>query len=286
LLGLLTVGCRSCGLIQTNPRPSAAGLQTFYALHYRQLYQGVHGPSDGYIAEFHKAERLRYTATYLMKALALTDSSVLLDYGCGEGSLFVALRQAGFGGRLLGVEPNANFARFAAEQGRAEVFPSLDAFEGIDAVVINHALEHLADPVGLLRDIARCLAPAGCLYVDVPDAERYTHVGDLHLAHILHFTGRTLPALVNAAGFKLLSCEPHEPPHHPFSLRLRAQPDERAASESRPCNAETEAGTWQQLRALNARRWRWMISQRLARVGPLRALVSVLKRWSSPPAGG
>ena len=286
LLGLVTVGCRDCGLLQTNPRPDAAGLTAFYTHHYRQLYQGVHDPSDRYIAEFRKDERLRYTASHLMQALALNDRSVLLDYGCGEGSLFAALRQAGFGGRLLGVEPNANFARYAAEIGRAEVAPTIDAFDNVDAVVINHALEHLADPVGVLRDIARRLAPGGCLYLDVPDADRYAHVGDLHFAHILHFTGRTLPALVNAAGFRVVSCEPHDPPHHPLSLRLRAQPCVQAEATPRVCSAATEAPTWQHLRALDARSWRWTLSQRLARLEPLRVAYRRLRRLTAPRVGG
>jgi len=283
LLGLVTVGCRSCGLLQTNPRPDAAGLTAFYTHHYRQLYQGVQDPSERYIAEFRKDERLHYTVTHLMQALALSDRSVLLDYGCGEGSLFAALRQAGFGGRLLGVEPNANFARFAAEIGRAEVAPTVDGFENVGAIVINHALEHLADPVGVLRDLARRLAPDGCLYIDVPDTDRYTHVGDLHLAHILHFTSRTLPALVTAAGFKVVSCEPHDPPHHPLSLRLRAQADVQASAAPRDCSAATEARTWQHLRALDARRWRWTLSQRLA---PLHAAYRRLLRFAAPRAGG
>lgn len=283
LLGLVTVGCRCCGLLQTNPRPDAVGLKDFYTHHYRKLYQGVQNPSDGYIAEFRKDERLRYTASHLMQALSLNDSSVLLDYGCGEGSLFAGLRQAGFGGRLLGVEPNANFARFAAEIGRAEVAPAIEAFDKVDAVVINHALEHLADPVGVLRDIARRLTPHGSLYLDVPDADRYTHVGDLHLAHILHFTGRTLPTLVNAAGFRVVSCEPHDPPHHPLSLRLRAQPDEQVAAAPRQSSAATEASTWQHLRALDARSWRWTLSQRLA---PLHAAYLRLRRLTAPRVGG
>ena len=289
LLGLITVGCRSCGLLQTNPRPDAAGLTEFYTLHYRQLYQGVQDPSSGYIAKFHKDERLRYTATHLMKALALNDRSVLLDYGCSEGSLFAGLRQAGFGGRLLGVEPNANFARFAAEAGSAEVAAAIDAFENIDAVVINHALEHLADPVGVLRDIALRLAPGGLLYLDVPDADRYAHVGDLHLAHIVHFTGRTLPALVSAAGFRVLSCEPHDPPHHPFSLRLlatRALPaDALPGVALRSRNPASESDTWQHLRAMDGRAWRWVLSQRLARLGPVRMAYHQLRRWLAPRAG-
>lgn len=282
LLGLRTVGCRGCGLLQTNPRPDAAGLGTFYAHHYRRLYQGVADPDAAYVSTWRKGERLRYTAAHLMQALQLGSHSHLLDYGCGEGSLFVALRQAGYEGRLFGVEPNERFARFAAEHGRAEVAATLPDLRDLDAAVLNHVLEHLADPVGLLRSVRQRLKPGGWLYIDVPDADRYVNVSDLHIAHILHFTARTLPALVTAAGFEVVRCETHDPPHHPLSLRLQARPQPQpialfpAAPASSP---RTELTTWQHLRALDQRSWRWTLSQRLGRWGPLRRVYGTWQRW-------
>ena len=210
LLGLITVGCERCGLIQTNPRPDAQGLADFYANHYRKLYQGVTDPSQKYITQYRKDERLRYTARHLLSILDVDERSTVLDYGCGEGSLFIALRAAGFGGRLLGVEPNKNFARYAAEAGQAEVVSTLDLVERVDAVLLNHVLEHLADPVGVLADLGRHMSPDGRLYVDVPNADAYDHVGDLHLAHVFHFTRRTLQALVARAGFEVIHAPGHQ----------------------------------------------------------------------------
>lgn len=278
LLGLNTVGCRRCGLLQTNPRPDAAGLARFYAEHYRELYQGVRDPNMAYVARYHKDERLRYTVAHLASALSLDDRSLLLDYGCGEGSLFAALRANGYRGRLAGVEPNAQFARYAAQTNQADVQPTIEGFSQIDAVVVNHALEHLADPVGVLRDIRTRLKPGGWLYVDVPDADRYAHVGDLHLAHILHFSARTLPAVVQAAGFEVVRCEPHDPPHHPLSLRLLARSSPGAQPPPPASDAAAEASTWQRMRDMDARSWRWTLGRYAARIGPLRALVGAWRR--------
>ncbi|MDO9451538.1 MAG: hypothetical protein Q7J29_01615 [Stagnimonas sp.] len=93
-LDLQTAGCLVCGLIQTNPRPSAAGLDAFYALYYRSLYQNVATPDKQYVQRFQKNLHLSATAEYLLNALSLEGNGRLLDYGCGEGSLFVALREA------------------------------------------------------------------------------------------------------------------------------------------------------------------------------------------------
>jgi 2-polyprenyl-3-methyl-5-hydroxy-6-metoxy-1,4-benzoquinol methylase len=286
LLGLLTVGCAGCGLLQTNPRPDAAGLDAFYTHHYRRLYQGVDDPDAAYVAAYRKDERLRYTARHLMQALQLGPQSHLLDYGCGEGSLFVALRQAGFEGRLSGVEPNARFAAFAAQQGRAAVTPALPEVHDLDAVVLNHVLEHLADPVGLLSALRQRMKPAGLLYLDVPDADRYASVGDLHIAHILHFTARTLPALVTRAGFDVMHCEAHDPPHHPLSLRLQARPAAQPETADKAPSSALAAGeqtTWQHLRRLDQLRWRWTLSQRLGRIRAVRAAYGAWRRWREPP---
>jgi SAM-dependent methyltransferase len=283
LLGLHTCGCRRCGLVQINPRPDAAGLATFYERHYRRFYQGVTDPDQAYVHRFHKGDRLRYTSAHLLDVLSLRDDSILLDYGCGEGSLFVALRDAGYRGHLLGVEPNPQFAQYAARSSQATVHASIDAVETVDAVVLNHVLEHLADPVSTLLRIRSCLREAGRLYVDVPDADRYTSVSDFHIAHLLHFNQSTLTAVVQAAGFDVLACEAHDPPHHPRSLRLLARPGSRIDVPALDAGASQR--TWRHLRTLDARRWRWVMSQRLAPIAPLRWAYRSLRRWTAGKRG-
>lgn len=48
------------------------------------------------------------------------------------------------------------------------------ASASFDAVVANHSLEHFADLDGALGEIGRVLAPAGALYIAVPDATTFT----------------------------------------------------------------------------------------------------------------
>lgn len=282
LLGLRTVGCQHCGLLQTNPRPDASGLKIFYERHYRKLYQGIVEPDAAYVVQYRKDTRLRYTANYLIGALRLGDDSTLLDYGCGEGSLFAALRATGYQGKLAGVEPNPEFSRYAAALGQADVRPEISTFDRLNAVILNHALEHLVDPVNVLTDIRSRLVPSGLLYIDVPDADRYESVSDFHLAHILHFTARTLRATVEAAGFEIVVCEPHDPPHHPHSLRALARPIVAKVSAGTEYRVQLEQSTWQRVRRLESQRWRWIFSRRIASIRVLRKIYHALRRLRSP----
>ena len=274
-LKLQTVGCGSCGLVQINPRPDKPRLTKFYATEYRRYYQGVTDPSEKYVAALNKDKRLEYTVRYLQGALGLSERSRILDYGCGEGSLFIALRKAGFIGGLFGVELDQNFARFAQLHGKAVVSDKLDDFRELDGAVINHVLEHLPDPVELLARIATALKPNGMLYIDVPDVEEYTHTTDLHIAHLLHFSERTLRALVQKAGYEVLSCEKHSPPFHPRSVRLLACVSSNAADPVKT-SPDTEGRAWTALRRIAKREWRWTLRKRLADV----RLVAVPYRYA------
>lgn len=281
LIGLRTVGCRTCGLIQTNPRPSAEGLDAFYRDHYRIFYQGAATPDARYVATLNKDVRLAYTGEFLAGRMGVPLSASLLDYGCGEGSLFAALRKAGFTGAFYGVEPNASFGEFASKQGNAIVSNTIRAREPVDLIVINHVLEHLADAAGTLRQLGALLAPGGRIYIDVPDADSYSSIHDLHIAHLYHFTERTLPGLVRRAGLRVSIVERHEPPFHPPSVRLVADRGDAgaAAPAFRP---DLEQSAWNAVRLAGRARNTWRLRVRKHPIA--RGAYQWVKRLTKPPA--
>lgn len=275
LLGITTVGCNHCGLVQTNPRPTASGLERFYRDHYRVFYQGATEPDAVYIANLNKDQRLAYTAKFFTEKIGLSLNATVLDYGCGEGSLFAALRQAGFSGAFYGVELNSSFGEYASRYGDATVSNSIRSRELVDLAVVNHVLEHLHDPIEILREIRGLIKPDGLLYVDVPDAEEYETIYDLHMAHIFHFTERTLTNIVERAGFSINYVEKHQPPHHPRSIRLVACPNAMPKPKEL-ANPDDELKAWTAVRA--AGRYRNTIRLRLRRIGWLRKMYLALKR--------
>jgi hypothetical protein len=73
-----------------------------------------------------------------------------------------------------------------------------------DLITAHFVLEHVAEPVLVLRDLARCLAPGGRLFVTVPDP--ISNPGDLLVVdHLNHFVASSIRQALRDAGLRDLS---------------------------------------------------------------------------------
>ena len=103
----------------------------------------------------------------------------VLDVGCGTGWL------ADHFADYTGLDGSPDAVAAAVERGRdvrlhdvAEPLPCEDT--SFDAVVMKDLLEHVPDPVALVREVRRVLRPGGRVFASSPDAQRwvwddYTH---------------------------------------------------------------------------------------------------------------
>jgi len=133
----------------------------------------------------------------------------LIDVGCGAGQL---LSEASRYWQCHGLEPSVA----AAEQARQRGFEVIaDSFEraaiasaSYDVVTLIGVLEHVLDPVDVLRKANRILKPRGVVVVKVPKLWGPAHrrhgrewngyrVG----YHLTMFSGKTMNAVLCAAGF-------------------------------------------------------------------------------------
>lgn len=98
----------------------------------------------------------------------------LVDVGCGNGQFLARMRSLGW--EVLGVEPDSEAARVASERFGLTVIPStLEEAKlpeaSIDAITMNHVIEHVPDPISLLAECRRILRPGGTVVVVTPNLQ-------------------------------------------------------------------------------------------------------------------
>lgn len=138
-----------------------------------------------------------------------------LDVGCGSGaSLGVA---SALGWQVAGIEMDAEAAgkarRFTDELHVGDVLTAPFGPGRFDVVTAYHVLEHVPDPVAVVRRMLEWLAPGGLLIIEVPN------VGGLGAAifgrawsglelprHLSHFSPESLGRATDRAGGRVVWC--------------------------------------------------------------------------------
>lgn len=282
---LPTVLCLNCGLVRTDPMPSAAELADYYAHRYRRSYKGAWQPEPKrvYRAARVAADRWRRLKPHLLA------SRRVLDVGASSGE-FVYLLQT-CGKQAEGIEPNENYARWARDQlglpvrtldWHRAVFPE----RNFEAITLFHVLEHLANPREALTRLAGWLDHDGVLVVEVPNVE--SPVGSpkrrFHYAHLHNFNPASLRETGRCAGLTVRHEEISPDGGNLTVVFARPAVIQPGVSPGLPGNAERV------LQALQARgnlsyalagsTWRRLAAKLARSYGEHRAL----RRWHGPRA--
>ena len=230
--------CEHCGLVFQSQEESQAADPEFYATTYRKIYQANEEPTakDLWV----QGQRSQHLIDSIRKSGA-NGVANMLDIGASAGVLLQAFQQA-FSCAVTGVEPGEAYRAFAEQKG-IRMFPSVDDLiasepERFDLVSMSHVLEHLPDPVGMLRLIReKLLTENGLLLLEVPNF--YAH-DSYELAHLACYTPHTLTEALRLAGFQVVQLERHGIPRSDLLnlyLTILARP---ALIPSDPASARPE----------------------------------------------
>jgi SAM-dependent methyltransferase len=195
--------CGSCNLGVTAPRV------TDLARYYGQTYWGGR---HGFTAEYCARRRVKM----LTRMTQSPPGSRVLDFGCGDGTFLRRAARAGW--KAFGVE--ASFRPEDKKSDDYEVFNSLDGVRGrgpFEAITMWHVLEHLTDPLAMVRELKDLLAPGGVFIIGVPDADgvqaRTLGADWMHLdvpRHLFHFGRTSLERLLSLASLSPTDWWNHE----------------------------------------------------------------------------
>ncbi len=145
-----------------------------------------------------------------------SDPVMFLDVGCSSGSVLAVARQCGF--TIHGVEPAPKAAETAGRIEDAEVFNGFlheaqYPDNHFDIITLFEVIEHLTDPISLIREIGRILKPGGLLLIGTGNAGSWTvqalgnrwEYFDIkrHGGHISFFTPESMALLAEKSGLEL-----------------------------------------------------------------------------------
>jgi len=201
------VQCRQCGMVYNNPQPDPDTLL--------RVYKEVEDPL--YLEET-KARELTFIRSLKQLHRFIQPPGKLLDVGCYTGVFMKTAAAEGW--QVEGVELSSWAAKIARESGVGTIYEkplhrlSL-ANDSFDVITLWDVIEHLADPVDMLKNVNRLLKPGGVLafsthMVDSPAVRimgtRYPFFMEMH---VTHFSRSTAARLLKEQGFELLKIKPH-----------------------------------------------------------------------------
>lgn len=157
--------CRNCGFIFTNPRLEQPDIETKYHWVGRlgtdeQRHRTTPPRVD------RRGQRIFDLLDPLLRHQALTAPASILDYGGAEGYLLSPFLEQGYEANLVDYMnyPPASPAISYLGKDLADIPPT----KRFDLILLLHTLEHVVDPVDLIRSLSERLTERGLLYIEVP----------------------------------------------------------------------------------------------------------------------
>ncbi len=196
------VYCSNCDIAYLNPFPEESDLIAHYGRYVEEA-------ETQDVAEF-KIDGVRRRIIDYLRLSKKSDR--ILDIGCGKGETVYCLSRDGYA--IDGIDPyfiprydNAGLnERIHTKRIDEAGFPD----DHFTVAMMWSTLEHMSEPMALLREVSRITAPGGRLVISVPNFRTFQHrllkkqwPGFGPPEHLVAYTSRALEKLLFEQGFKL-----------------------------------------------------------------------------------
>jgi SAM-dependent methyltransferase len=213
---LALMRCAACGFAQPAALPS---LPRFFDRMYDQRW------AEDWIASEFDSPVKDLIFSQILRALARRlprDRRRLLDVGAHAGRFLKIAREAGWAPE--GLELNPKTAAYAAAASGAVVYQGNvgtlnPGARRYDAITLTDVLEHVPEPIGVLKRVHELLDAGGWVAVKVPNGPVQRHKENLratifpayratladNLVHVNHFSPESLRLALQRSGFSSVS---------------------------------------------------------------------------------
>jgi SAM-dependent methyltransferase len=140
----------------------------------------------------------------------LNEGDFVVDFGCSLGYTLNIFKEAGFD--TLGVETSpaaADYARTVFGLNVDSLFFHDEMefnYSKVDLFILSHVLEHIWNPVALLKTLQSLLSDKGMIYIEVPLLDVFDDARDpmpFTIEHVNYFSLNTMKRLINNCGMYL-----------------------------------------------------------------------------------
>jgi len=157
----------------------------------------------------------------------------VLDVGSGLAVFPAELKDHGF--RCHCIDPDPLSAQHAMQHARADgahagTLDDYSPTERFEIITFNKVLEHVPNPVAVLKQAQRLLAPGGFIYLELPDGEVALRQGnaidreEFYIEHFTIFSPAALDYLARAAHLRALETQAIHEPSDKYTLFAFLEP--------------------------------------------------------------
>jgi SAM-dependent methyltransferase len=207
-MAAFVTGCEDCGLLFSNPQRPQDELDEYYA-----EAGGWAEQMEGRKMRGRLREKVKKPMTARDRLLIALEPHVpvntpppgarVLDFGCGDGKFLDRLQDRGW--ETYGIEPAMSVA--FARHRRLDVPPDDPTF---DFVIVHHVLEHVPEPLTLLRQLGRSMRTGAVIFISLPRVDTLPQHRQLKYCldgkkHLVAFTETCLTGLLARSGCRTVA---------------------------------------------------------------------------------
>lgn len=195
--------CVECGTGVLRRRLTEASYERWYASDYRRWVMGTAEVSVQQLTkEIRRTEAALHWLHYVGYPLG---NATVLDIGCGAGGALIACRIYG-ASHVYGVDVDARSDSVPASFG-ITVFRTIPPEARRERIWCSHLIEHVLDPVGLLRTLRDHLTHVDWSYIYV-ETPAWGPKAEVKLPHPYMYTEESFRVLAERAGLTIAALEP------------------------------------------------------------------------------
>jgi SAM-dependent methyltransferase len=201
---LSVFSCASCGLGYLDPRLSDEQLNYFYngSPSLTSWYENVFPGTIPRISLWMKL--------YAHEFKSILPSGRVLDFGCGSGVFTNELRKLGFD--VVAFDVGDVPKGIAKKHFDIDIVTDLATVgENFDGIALLDVIEHVADPIGLLRMLRQRLKPGGILHIATPNfasvarklrGSKWKSID--RRGHLVYFDPRSIRLALKQSGYETI----------------------------------------------------------------------------------